>query len=1536
MLLGSLAIVTGAATSAAADVDRHAAMFGERPVDGTLHTAGGEVRGIAQVGNHVVVGGSFTKVGPAKPGAAGEVDLSSSNYLPGFPEIDGVVHAAVSDGAGGWYLGGQFAAVGGTSRANLVQVSAAGNVTVWDPSVNGPVYALARTSDGDLIVGGDFSSIGGQPATRLARVSSTTGTLEWTANVKGSTAGAAASVRAVTVANGELYVGGDFTKVDTTTRNRLAAFDPATGALDPGFVSSPSGRVRALAVQGGTLWIAGDFTAVDGQQRLRLARVDGSTGSLQAASLGFDRTVYDLELDATNGVLYTAGAFAKSGPADGTLTTSQPRVAAIDTAANALVPLSLGSGPTGTVYSLLLDGTGSLYIGGNFTLRPEKTQPAVLARIQLSTGTIFNVVPFYAVPRSLTSPAIDGGGIRVLAADGPTGLLTAGDFSDYGTINQANLVSFDIATGAIDRNFLPDVNGPVYTVKADAAGDGVYIGGEFSTVGATTRHNLAKVSLATGLADPAFQSDTNAYVKDLALSPDGQRLYIGGAFDGMTSSGVTELVYKLAAIDPSTGALVPGYAMPLTEPTNTQSEGSVRALALTPDGSRLMVIGNFSKVMGADRPLIAQLDVSAAAPVVTDWRTSLYDQPCGRGEIGWMRDIDISPDGNTAFVVSAGHFYYPACDSANAFPMAVPSGGVDVTPRWTRMVGDTQESVAATGAGVFIGGHFRFLGKEQEVAQRFQIGALDPKTGKPLSWNPNVSGFRGVLTIESEPAGLFVGGDGDTAGGVPHGGVALFAAMPPGIDVRVAMDRLLVQQPGGTVKYSFTVTNTYPGKPATITSLSDTLLGDLSTQCGLPRTVASGGKFTCSKAADVTGTAPDVVTSTVTASGVVNGQPVSDTDRSEVSVEASTPGFRLRIGEAPWDLPYPGGDVQTNITFMNLSYTKKFRVTKLTSPTYGVLTTACGLPRTIGKDGLITCRLDVPLTGPIGTRPSASFTANGKFKNGAKASASGSIDIVIDPPVNGAPVSLIVGNATALTSNDLRLFDQLTTNFDVSVADDSTVMPADLVTSTAAVIAPSVVDTELATRLRNASTPILVGQNTVGDEMGLVASGSLPDQGDASGAAIRITDPLSDLAGNQVGTQDFFSSPKTVSWLKPRPGADLTATFAPDQAVLMAYNRTDAMVGGGTFPACRTYLPLGSAASFTDVAWKLFDRAVAHTMFDCGRGMLWTAIGNGTKTYGGDGQQASNVGLAAAWGVAIDASNNVYVVDQDLNAVRRIGLGGTVTTVAGTGVAGATGDGGPATSARLNAPTRVAVAADGTLYIADSGNNKVRRIATDGTISTVAGTGVAGYSGDGGQATQARLKNPYDVAVAGNNLYIADRDNARIRKVTLDSGIITTVAGTGVSGFSGDDGPATSARIADPRSVAVDASGNLFIADTGNQRVREVDVSGTITTVAGTGLTGNNGDGGPATEADLHVPVHVTVSPTGTLYICELNNDRVRRVKDGFIDTFAGTGEFGFAGDASSPIFSKWDRPSASALDSAGNLWVVDRNNERVRVINAS
>ncbi|MDP9442396.1 MAG: right-handed parallel beta-helix repeat-containing protein [Actinomycetota bacterium] len=333
--------------------------------------------------------------------------------------------------------------------------------------------------------------------------------------------------------------------------------------------------------------------------------------------------------------------------------------------------------------------------------------------------------------------------------------------------------------------------------------------------------------------------------------------------------------------------------------------------------------------------------------------------------------------------------------------------------------------------------------------------------------------------------------------------------------------------------------------------------------------------------------------------------------------------------------------------------------------------------------------------------------------------------------------------------------------------------------------------------------------------------------------------------------------------------------------------------------------------------------------------MIVTATGGGSEGLG-DGGAATSAQLKNPRGVAVDGAGNLYIADRSDNRVRRVDASGAITTVAGTGVFGYSGDAGPATHARLSFPHGVAVDGSGNVYIADTGNDRVRKVDASGTITTVAGTGGDGYSGDGGPATAAELSSPYGVAVdSAGNLYIADTINHRIRKVDA-SGTITTVAGTGDHGYSGDGGPATQAQLRLPRGVAVDNSRNLYIADTLNSRVRKVDASGTITTVAGTGDYGYSGDGGRAIEADLYEPEGVAVDRSGALYIADTYNHRVRKVDaSGTIVTVAGTGLRGYSGDGGPATEAQLNYPYSVALDSAGGLYIADGQNTRVRRMGA-
>ena len=330
--------------------------------------------------------------------------------------------------------------------------------------------------------------------------------------------------------------------------------------------------------------------------------------------------------------------------------------------------------------------------------------------------------------------------------------------------------------------------------------------------------------------------------------------------------------------------------------------------------------------------------------------------------------------------------------------------------------------------------------------------------------------------------------------------------------------------------------------------------------------------------------------------------------------------------------------------------------------------------------------------------------------------------------------------------------------------------------------------------------------------------------------------------------------------------------------------------------------------------------------------IITTVAGNGTRGFSGDGAAATGAQFDGIYGVAADAAGNLYIADLLNNRIRKVDTGGLISTVAGNGTQGFSGDGGAAASAALSGPQGVAVDGTGNLYIADWGNNRIRKVDSGGVITTVAGNGTWGFSGDGGAAISAQLNGTAGVAVDdAGKLYIADWANNRIRRVDSGGGI-TTVAGNGTQGFSGDGGAATGAALNGPVGVAVDGAGNLYIADSNNHRIRKVDSGGVITTVAGNGTAGYSGDGGAATGAELNWPRGVAVDAAGTPYIADEVNNRIRQVDSGgIITTVAGDGTPGFSGDGGVATSAALWFPSGVAADAAGNLYIVDGGNNRIR-----
>jgi sugar lactone lactonase YvrE len=333
---------------------------------------------------------------------------------------------------------------------------------------------------------------------------------------------------------------------------------------------------------------------------------------------------------------------------------------------------------------------------------------------------------------------------------------------------------------------------------------------------------------------------------------------------------------------------------------------------------------------------------------------------------------------------------------------------------------------------------------------------------------------------------------------------------------------------------------------------------------------------------------------------------------------------------------------------------------------------------------------------------------------------------------------------------------------------------------------------------------------------------------------------------------------------------------------------------------------------------------------------ITTFAGTGSSGYNGDGMQATLSNLDNPTGVAFDAQGNAYISDYNHNRIRKVDGTGVITTFAGTGVAGSmNGTTGPGGTAQLNLPSTM-VFYGGDMYIVDAMNHQIRKVTmSTGMMTTVVGSGSPGYSGDSGPAINAQLNFPCGIAFdASGNMYIADRDNHCVRKVS-SAGIITTAAGTGNAGYNGDNQLASIAELNTPNGVTLDAAGNLYIADENNHRIRKVNSSGFISTVAGTGISGFSGNNGQATSADFGMVSGVT-HYNGDLYISDFSNAQIRKVNiaSGLVTAFAGNGTAGFAGDGGPALLGQINLYCEKvSFDAAGTMYIPDSWNQRIRAV---
>ena len=333
--------------------------------------------------------------------------------------------------------------------------------------------------------------------------------------------------------------------------------------------------------------------------------------------------------------------------------------------------------------------------------------------------------------------------------------------------------------------------------------------------------------------------------------------------------------------------------------------------------------------------------------------------------------------------------------------------------------------------------------------------------------------------------------------------------------------------------------------------------------------------------------------------------------------------------------------------------------------------------------------------------------------------------------------------------------------------------------------------------------------------------------------------------------------------------------------------------------------------------------------------IISTFAGNGTTGYSGDGGLATAAQIDSPTCLATDRAGNLYINDQFNHAVRRVSPSGVITTIAGNGSAGFSTDGIAATAASMTLNWGIATDTSGNLFITDQTYHRVRMVNAAGIITTIAGNGTFGFSGDGGSAVLAQMKSPLGITTdPAGNVYVGDFYNFRIRKIALD-GTISTYAGNGSNGYSGDGGPAINAQLSYVFGLSTDVAGNLYICDASNNCIRKVSTDGVITTVAGNGTVGYNGDGIAATAASLSHPLGVYALPTGGLLIADYKNNRVRRVTaSGIISTIAGTGDAGYTGEGMPATAARIHHPVGVIMDEEENIYVSDMLNARVRKIN--
>jgi len=638
-----------AGVAAALTLDGRVAAASPSSIPDTTAGTNGDVLAIVQVGTRTYLGGSFSWAGPFT-GSGVVVGDSDGRRIGASPRVNGPVRSTVSDGAGGWYIGGEFTFVNGQPRARIAHLLSSGAVTAWNPGADGTVLTLA-VGESTVYAGGSFATVGGQARSNLAAVDAATGAATaWNPGANGQV-----HTLALSADGGRLYAGGAFASIGGQQRGNLAAVDAATGAV-LGWDPEVDGPVNALALSadGARLYVGGAFATIGGQARNNAAAVDTATGAVAAWDASANGPVNALALSADGTRLYAGGAFASIGGQ------ARNNLAAVDAATAAALGWNPGS--SGPVHTLALAADGTrLHVGGAFaTIGGQARGNAAAVDTTTGAATAWN-------------PSAEAA-VHAIALAGSR-LLVGGAFRMLNGRARNNLAAIDATTGEVDLAWNPDANNQVRSLAPSSDGSRIFVGGTFTRLGGKARGRIGAVDAVTGAVDN-WNPGTVGGVRTVAVG--GDRVYVGGNFTSI--GGVART--RLAAVDATTGVVDPAFA-----PT---ADGEVRVLTVTPDGARLYAVGYFKAIAGVARPGAASLDPTTG--VATGFGPS-----AGGAAIA----MALSPD--------ATRFYFSTTSNRTyAYEPAVGN-----TPVWTLRTGGDVQAVAASASEVYVGGHFTNLPVEK-------------------------------------------------------------------------------------------------------------------------------------------------------------------------------------------------------------------------------------------------------------------------------------------------------------------------------------------------------------------------------------------------------------------------------------------------------------------------------------------------------------------------------------------------------------------------------------------------------------------------------------------------------------------------------------------------------------------------------------------------------------------------------------------------------------------------------------------------------